>query len=937
MKCPCVGMFLILLVLVSVSVEAQSLLFRPFTSFRVIRTERFDIIFPAESEPSARMLASYADRVYGELSSLLGIEIPFRIPVVLNPHTDLFNAFYSMFPTPHIMLFDTPMDIEFTTFYDNLKDLFVHELTHAISLNARGPFNRFVYRLFGNMMFTSPVMLRAPLFMVEGVAVSFESLSGFGRVNDPLVRQNVKQAFHENMILSRLSAMHLYEYGGLFSAWLKETHGLEKYARLWQEMGRGFMFWPGFRRVFRNVYNMSLDDAMEAFRDSFDLGHLEENPDEVFPRSYHFFSERRNFIGQLTTHGNNLFVLDGVGSAVHVHNTIAGTTRSLSLDVLGAYDLDVSADGTTMLVSGYRFVGDRFEAVVTEHRTDTGRRTGRSFRGLYRARYFRDGVVGIRSELHGTLLVFEGFDGNSEVLFRGNSGLSFSGPQVVDDDRIAFVAASNGVRELRLYDRASGELFRIEKSCGNNGYWSGMRGLGVSEGKLFFSHNADDRMYRLAVIDLGEMRAVFSYRDFSGGVFNPVSVGSVVYYRGAFFARDRLLRFPEAVGSVSGRRSDVNLVRLDGDSNGEQGTGSTVRETHGFEPPVFQTSRYFGIRHMNPFRAWFPMPLIRAHGTDDDRSLSLDGSGLVTFMADPTQRNFAQLTAFADARYQMASIPLFLWQNTSLGFPLTLGFSDTVLHSGDDIYRNTRISLVGSLTWSLGRWSVGLAVEGGYVRMADYDGGASAYTWGETESLFFVSPGIKLSNRRRSPHELFGTGISLSLVGVSRINNFEPHVAGMFQATAETRFPVSLALFGAYDERGMNLHGVSRIYGRPLFSQFATITPMEYPHRDSLVTNWLGGVEAAMGLFFANPFFGKLAIRNVVYDSGGHPDAEGIGIGDIRLAQSLVFSLGLTSFGRLLEFPFYLEPSVWAAWNFSNTITGRGPTWRAGFGINLRL
>jgi len=73
-------MFLVLLVLVSVSVGAQSLLFRPFTSFRVIRTERFDIIFPEESEPSARMLASYADRVYGELSSRLGSRFPSAFP-----------------------------------------------------------------------------------------------------------------------------------------------------------------------------------------------------------------------------------------------------------------------------------------------------------------------------------------------------------------------------------------------------------------------------------------------------------------------------------------------------------------------------------------------------------------------------------------------------------------------------------------------------------------------------------------------------------------------------------------------------------------------------------------------------------------------------------------------------------------------------------------
>ena len=63
-------MLLLLLVCVTVPVEAQ--LFKPFTSLRVIKTERFDIIFPKESESSARLLASYADRTYEQVSSLLG-------------------------------------------------------------------------------------------------------------------------------------------------------------------------------------------------------------------------------------------------------------------------------------------------------------------------------------------------------------------------------------------------------------------------------------------------------------------------------------------------------------------------------------------------------------------------------------------------------------------------------------------------------------------------------------------------------------------------------------------------------------------------------------------------------------------------------------------------------------------------------------------------
>ncbi|MCL2193117.1 MAG: hypothetical protein FWB78_06955 [Treponema sp.] len=999
MRYPRIGTFLALLVLVSVYAEAQ---FRPFTSFRVIRTEYFDIIFPRESEASARMLASYADRIYEQMSSMLGIEVRFRIPVVLNPQMDIFNGFYAPFPNPHIVLFDTPMDIEWTAFPDTLKYLFVHELAHAISLNQRQSIGWFFHRIFGGVSFPW-VWTNATLFMIEGIAVSLESLSGFGRNNDPLTRQHLRQAVHEGRFLSPIQAAGTYdlplrvffhEYGGLFSEWLLQNYGMERYVRLWHEMGRGARFsfsvyHSCFFHVFSNVYNMNFLDAWTAFRDLFVLDNLEENTDEPLSRRYRFFTERNDFIARLAVWENDVFILDGRNARVYVYNTITGRTRNFNVGVMAPYDIDISADGTTMLVSGYRIMGDRNEAVVVEYRTANGRRTGRAFRGMFRARYFRDGVIGGRTEQQNSLIVFESFNGNSEVLFRGTSALLFSGPQVVDNDRFAFVVARGGVRELWLYNFADGGLFRIENADGHNEYWPHMRGLGVSDGKLFFSHNADDRMFKLAALDLETMQAVFSERDFSGGVFNPVSVNGVIYYRGAFSSRDRLLRFPETVGSLSGRQRDLKLVRLDRQSfeaiampePGEfdendfynefyynefaieetLGIAQTqpvsepfAWETAGHEMPVFETSRYFAIRHMNPFRFWFPMLLFRFHENDE---VTLDGGGLFSMMIDPTRRNLVSLIAYADIRYQMAMVEMFSWQNTALGFPLTLNFSDMVIHFEDeDIYRDTRIGLVGNLNRSLGRGVIGLAFGGSYVRIADYDEGvASAYGWRETESHFIVSTGIGLSNIRRRQHELFGTGMAFNLTGASFATSFEPYAAVMFQASREARFPVRLALFGVYDATGtMSLHGVSRTYGNPIFSQFA---PLEYRRPSGLNLDWLAGAEAAIGLFsleiqnnishiYFNRIFGTLAVRNAFFDGQGHADAEGMVISglwsgneDIRIAQSLVFRLGMVfTFHQIQQIvPAFFEPNVWAAWNFSNTITGNGTQWRIGFGFNMRM
>jgi len=420
-----------LFVFFSVSAFSQNSLYKPFTSFRVIRTEHFDIIFPKESEPSARLLASFADSVYDKVSSLLGIEVSGRIPVTFSPHIDLFNGYYSQIFN-HIVLYDTPLDVEKMGYNNNLEKLFLHELTHAVSLNTRSPAYKLRHRIFGNL--ASPSFFNAPYFMVEGVTVSFESLDGTGRANDPRVKQYLSQAVHENKFLTPLQASgvydrpirpngYWYEYGGLFSAWLQQTYGMEKYSQLWKEMGKDssfsfFVYRSDFYRIFKKVYGVDFTDEWTKFSASFALDGIENNEDELSSRKYRYFAEREYFIAGLTARGNNLYYIESSESKIGVYNTLTGKTKTINA-ASGVYDIDISADGKTMLLSGYKYVEDRAFAVVTEHRTDNGRKTGRDYKGLYKARYFRGGVIGLRSELHNNCIVYEMLNGESEILFKG--------------------------------------------------------------------------------------------------------------------------------------------------------------------------------------------------------------------------------------------------------------------------------------------------------------------------------------------------------------------------------------------------------------------------------------------------------------------------------------------------------------------------------------
>jgi hypothetical protein len=954
MKRLCTGILLSLLI--SIPASAQSSLFKPFTSLQVIKTERFDIIFPQESEPSARLLAGYADQLYEQVSSLLGIEVRFRIPVVITPHTDQFNGYYSGLPKPHIVLFDTPMDMEFTNYADNLKHLFLHELTHAVSLNTRSRFFRFFHRIFGNWV--NPSGQTAPYFMVEGVSVSFESLSGFGRTNDPLTKQKLRQALYEGKFLTPFQASDIYdipgqegmyyEYGGLFSAWLQETYGMEKYAELWQRLGGSnpfsfFVYRSSFYSIFRKIYNIEFLDAWSAFGDDLALEGLEENSNEILPKKYRLFSERKKFIDVLTSGGNCLYFFNSRDGNIGVYDTITGKMRTLKTgSAYYPYDIDVSADNSVLLISGYRYINDRAVAVVAEHSVKSGLGTGRSIGDLGRAKYFRNGVIGLSSELHNTCIVYEDFNGNREILFRGNEELLFSGPQAVDNERIVFVAARKGVRELWLYNCVSRELFRIEDSQSfDNEHWLYMRDLSVSDGKLFFSHNADDRMYKLARIDLETMQAVYSDRDFSGGVFNPVTVDDIVYYTGSFFSKDSLLRFPEPAGSLSGKQSNLKLVKLDNNTYEIAGM-----ETGDQSLVIFPSKRYMGLRYMTPLQLWVPVPLIRlGDSAGNDYGISLDGGGIFTMMMDPAERNLVMIWALADIRYRMASIEQFMWQNTFLGFPMRAVFSDTVTRSENFLYRSTSATLAGSFLWTTGRWAHLFSPGAGYIRIADYDGTDSAYSWEETESYFPVSAEYTLTNRRQRPNEIFGTGLELYVGGISLVNDFKPRITGVGRASVETLFPLRLTFFGVYDGMGMDLHGVSRMYGE--LAKDYTLT--EYPHPKGLRLNWLAGGEVSMGLFsleiqknishfYFNRFFGTLSVRNVLYDSKGHEDADGIAINDLRLIQSLRLKLAMKiSFFPVIKTPFTVEPYIWGAWKFSNTITGKEKPLVLGFGATDSL
>jgi hypothetical protein len=891
--------FLIPLFIVAFPIAAQH--FKPYSILRVLQTEHFELIYSARSEATARKLATRADALYEEASALTGITLARRVPVVITPETDQHNGYMNPMPYPHIVIFDTPASIEWTVFSNSLEALFFHEMTHAVTGSTRSGVEEFFYRIFGGWVY--PSGLTAPWFMIEGAAVSFESLDGTGRANDPLIKQKLRQDILENSFKTPFQAEGVwdlpplgntyYYYGGLFSSYLQKEYGMEKYGELWREMGRDFHlsiihYNSGFYAIFRKVYGVSIIDCWNDFRESLSLDGVEEN------KSAAIYGER-SIIKDTAAAGGKIFFIDNLATKVLAYDTESGKTNTAVFVDGTAYALDVSADGKRILVSSYQRLGavsGQFSrAIVVEYNASNGFRTGREWRGLYNARYFRDGVVALNSDTHLSNLVYRpGGDRKGkqeEVLLRGSETLLFSNPSPLDDDWIAFTSAKSGVRELSLFNYRTGALYSLSGNLETDGeVWRYMRGLRFSGGRLYFSYNDDDRMYKLASIsvnglhdgdgesaeDAAVIQAHFSKTDFSGGVFYPVSAGGSIYYGASFSVWDRIMKFPQSVQEFETvSAAALKMIRW-------QDSPAITEETYNKVdaeqlPPA---KLYNPVKYFNPFNLWIPFPLVSPvinsilwDGTDafsvkgNFKNLSLDGAGLFSFISDPMDQNLIFLSPAYDFRNDIVPVNI-TWMNFSLMFPITASFTDVVDVSYVDVnmpIRKTSAQIQGQYRISLGNGRLSLTVVGMFNKVwYSFDlynsSGAenSAYNWPLQQEASSVTGGLHFSNLILSSWERFGNGFIEQFYARKFLPDYYhlPRFENMLKLSVESpyilhnipvikNFAFQGVAYGVYDKDGVNHTGHSSLYYSSIFDKFTvyeyTRPPYVYPYL------WLLGGE----------------------------------------------------------------------------------------------
>ena len=552
-------------------------------NLKYIQTEYFDIIYPESSSESAAELAIHADEIYREICSEYGIDPSLRMPVTITGATDMFNAYFTTFTYNHIILYDTPPDENLNVFESTICDTFKHELTHAITINMKNPFWKFIAKVFGD-----PVIIGDYLNMTtalkEGAAVAEESRNGLGRLNNPYYMHTVRQAKIQGTFPSQADitgsrdiypgANMSYAFGGPFTKWLQDKYGMEKYCEFWYNGINTHAV--TYQLVFRKVYGQSINTAWKEFYESLYV------PDNVLYAedldSIQFVpgtSGNGYLYSSLTSGGNNIAWLEQKTSTVWISSTdengnITKPKKFLKKDSISSISL--SRDGRYLAVSFYTpNAADATSRVMVydtqnkSHVTVGEKSLKNPFVMQTEEGYFLYAVkTQGQSESLIKYRIIEKKSGNKTKIKNLEEaecldfprGECIYSPVDFGEGRIACIYKKSGKTQIRVF---MPDMSFMEIDLSEAGMF--IQGLSAeNDSTLLFSWakmNTLPRLGRLSINGNGNAVLELSDSEISGGVYEPASLGGKYFYAGNFVDRTKL--FMHDIAEDSFTQSEVKI------------------------------------------------------------------------------------------------------------------------------------------------------------------------------------------------------------------------------------------------------------------------------------------------------------------------------------------------------------------------------------------
>lgn len=560
------------LIFISLSLNAATGFLSGEKDIRVAKTKWFDIIYPQRCQLSAGILYEKADQIYQEVTAQYGWTPSVKMPVVITPSVERFNAFWTAVPYNHIVIYDTSVtrQDDLNVFSETLLSTFRHELTHAVTYNAKNGFWKFISSVFGDA--ASLGILNVTTGMAEGATVTSESADGEGRLNDEFARHFVKQAKIEGRFPSYYDVTGAgdaypsgaaYYFNGAFHQWLQKMYGLEAYGNFWYAVIN--VERPTTEWCFKKVYKISIKEAWKLFEASYEVPEIAANPVEAgqaidfFDKNSQFYS-KRNSLGlgykSLTASDKWIAWIEGTSSKIQYlekSDFYSGLCKPENLATInGIEKIQLSKDSRLMAITYYSDSGSAVKSRVKIYDTETKKYFSVKQSGLKDAAIIKNGadyfLLADKYESQNNKIYIGRLDFSKgkisnlvETQVINNQHIICSNFEQFTKDQFVCIKKDGMKYSLVVYD-LDGRKIREIRPAKN----IVIRSLSYSHGELLFSWASSSSLPRIGRVKVEDgsfenLSFDLSRDDISGGIFEPLALEDSVLYIGKFYDQRRLL------------------------------------------------------------------------------------------------------------------------------------------------------------------------------------------------------------------------------------------------------------------------------------------------------------------------------------------------------------------------------------------------------------
>ena len=575
---------LFLLTILTSGLFAHGGMFSGEKRLRLVKTKWFDIIYPERCEASAAILYEKADQVYDEVTAQYGLTPAFRMPVVITPAVDQFNAFWTAVPYNHIAIYDTGASgsSELAVFSETLLSTFRHELTHAVTFNMKSGLWRGMGKVFGD--YIAPGMFSVTTGMAEGATVVSESAGGEGRLNDEYAKHYVKQAkiedkfpaYHDTSGAADVSpGGSPYFFNGAFHGWLQEKYGLQAYANFWYRVVNGKNI--TIAGAFKKSFGIKLKTAWQQFEQEYEVPELDANPvraslvqDFFEPESEDYFrlNDAGSLYESLSASEDKLIWMDHFGGRVFMAESTGEATAEprVLFYQRGLTGVKLSNDGRFIAVS---YMSDNYptiQACVKIYDCEN-----RSFYSV-KAKNLKEAAILAGSE--GYYLIAQKYLAQKYSIVIYKINLSEEGRRIKGIEELTEIVTGSERNPYAFTPLEDGTFAWLKKERMNYSlcissvdgsllkefaFPEGMavRSLSasLSQGVFYFSYAQKGTLPRLGQLRKADGQLILSGADISGGIFEPVLWKDKLIYIGEFYRQNRILCLKDA----GGQAADVDM------------------------------------------------------------------------------------------------------------------------------------------------------------------------------------------------------------------------------------------------------------------------------------------------------------------------------------------------------------------------------------------